>query len=230
MTERQEAILMFVIESYIDTVEPIGSSFLSEKSSLDVSGATIRNELRALEEMGYLTHPHTSAGRIPTELGYKYYVEHLNLEEEVSNETQNLLHSSLVVSQDPKEKIKAFAKFSAELAGNAVIVSFGRNSLYYTGISNLFSQPEFQNYAYTLNVSAVFDECENRISEVYEHIAKNQIKIFIGSENPFGKECSAIVTRFGSEQLFILLGPMRMRYKNNIKLISKFHDLMNEIL
>ncbi|PIR03862.1 MAG: hypothetical protein COV59_04315 [Candidatus Magasanikbacteria bacterium CG11_big_fil_rev_8_21_14_0_20_39_34] len=227
MTERQEAILMFVIESYINTVEPIGSSFLSENSDFDVSGATIRNELRALEEMGYLTHPHTSAGRIPTELGYKYYVEHLDLGEEITKDTHNLFDTSLVVSQEPKEKIKAFAKFSAEFAGNAVIVSFGKNSLYYTGISNLFSQPEFQNYAYTLNVSSVFDECESRIPEVYEQIAKNEIKVFIGSENPFGGECSSIVTRFGNEHLFILLGPMRMRYKNNIKLISKIHDLMH---
>ena len=77
MTPRRRAVLGLVIRSYIDTGQPVGSKAFVRAFSLDVSPATIRNEMAALEEMGFLTHPHTSAGRVPTDQGYRYFVEHL---------------------------------------------------------------------------------------------------------------------------------------------------------
>lgn len=77
LTERREEILAIVIREYIVTATPIGSSTIAEEHALGVSSATIRNELAALEEAGYLTHPYTSAGRIPTVKGYRYFVEQL---------------------------------------------------------------------------------------------------------------------------------------------------------
>jgi heat-inducible transcriptional repressor len=77
LTPRRQAILGLVVRAYIETAQPIGSKALVERYHLGYSPATIRNELAALEELGYLTHPHTSAGRVPTEEGYRYFVEHL---------------------------------------------------------------------------------------------------------------------------------------------------------
>ena len=77
MTPRRRAVLGLVIRSYIETRQPVGSKAFVAGYGLDVSPATIRNEMAALEEMGYLTHPHTSAGRVPTEQGYRFFVEHL---------------------------------------------------------------------------------------------------------------------------------------------------------
>jgi heat-inducible transcriptional repressor len=77
MTPRRRAVLGLVIRSYIEMPQPIGSKAFVAGYGLDVSPATIRNEMAALEEMGYLTHPHTSAGRVPTEHGYRFFVEHL---------------------------------------------------------------------------------------------------------------------------------------------------------
>ncbi|GAB4516318.1 MAG: heat-inducible transcriptional repressor HrcA [Anaerolineae bacterium] len=77
LTPRRQAILGLVVRAYIETAQPIGSKALVERFGLKYSPATIRNELAALEELGYLTHPHTSAGRVPTEAGYRYFVEHL---------------------------------------------------------------------------------------------------------------------------------------------------------
>jgi heat-inducible transcriptional repressor len=83
MTERAElgprkaAVLRAIVESYVRTGEPVGSETIAELTGLGVSSATIRNEMAALEELGYLTHPHTSAGRIPTDLGYRSYVDSL---------------------------------------------------------------------------------------------------------------------------------------------------------
>jgi heat-inducible transcriptional repressor len=77
LADRKLAVLRVVVEEYVRTGEPVGSETVAEHSSLGVSPATIRNELSALEEMGYLSHPHTSAGRIPTDLGYRIYVNSL---------------------------------------------------------------------------------------------------------------------------------------------------------
>ena len=73
MTERKIKLLKLIIENYIKTAEPIGSKFLANSGDLDVSAPTVRNEMRELESEGFLTHPHTSAGRIPTEEGYRFY-------------------------------------------------------------------------------------------------------------------------------------------------------------
>jgi heat-inducible transcriptional repressor len=77
LTPRQQTILGLVIKHYVANAQPVGSKTLLETSGLDVSSATIRNEMAALEELGYLTHPHTSAGRVPTDKGYRYFVERL---------------------------------------------------------------------------------------------------------------------------------------------------------
>ena len=74
---RKDRILAIVIGRYIKTVVPVGSQYITEEHNLDVSPATVRNILADLEEEGYLTHPHTSAGRMPTQQGYRYYVDHL---------------------------------------------------------------------------------------------------------------------------------------------------------
>ena len=77
LSERRRKILRVVVENYIETAEPIGSKAIAEKAALTCSSATIRNELAALEKQGYLEQPHTSAGRIPSPLGYRFYVNEL---------------------------------------------------------------------------------------------------------------------------------------------------------
>lgn len=77
LTDRQERILAHVVEAYVATGAPVGSKALVESGDLDVSPSTVRNELAVLEELGLLTHPHTSAGRVPTEAGYRFYADRL---------------------------------------------------------------------------------------------------------------------------------------------------------
>ena len=77
MTERRKRILRAVVEHYIETAEPVGSKIIADLAQLDCSSATIRNEMATLEKMGYLEQPHTSAGRIPSPAGYRFYVNEL---------------------------------------------------------------------------------------------------------------------------------------------------------
>jgi len=81
ITERQEKLLNFLVKEYIDTAEPVGSLSLKKVCDLDVSGATIRNDLQALAEEGYITQPHTSAGRVPTKKAYKYFADKFETKE-----------------------------------------------------------------------------------------------------------------------------------------------------
>ncbi len=91
MTPRRQAVLGLVIRSYVDRGQPIGSKAFVKGYALDISPATIRNEMAALEQIGYLTHPHTSAGRVPTEDGYRYFVEHLVGETELPPDEQLMI-------------------------------------------------------------------------------------------------------------------------------------------
>src|SRR5690242_19439625 len=77
LDERKAAVLRAIVEQYVDTAQPVGSRSVTETAGLGVSAATVRNEMSVLERDGYVTQPHTSAGRVPTDLGYLYYVDHL---------------------------------------------------------------------------------------------------------------------------------------------------------
>ena len=82
MDERKKKILKAIIQNYLETGEPVGSRTISKYTDLNLSSATIRNEMADLEEMGYILQPHTSAGRIPSDAGYRFYVDNMMKERE----------------------------------------------------------------------------------------------------------------------------------------------------
>lgn len=219
MEPRKQQLLQLVVEKYIETAEPIGSKFLVEDAGLDISGATVRNELRDLEAAGYLTHPHTSAGRIPTELGYRYYIDELLSPKAPKQEIQREIQEIGKAEEDVVRRTKAFAKFTAQYVENAVIVALGKETVYYSGLSSLFAQPEFQNVAYTISMSQVFDHCEDRIEEVREQLKDSGVTVLIGKENPLGRDCGMVGIKVG-DTVFTILGPMRMDYNKAIGLLE----------
>ena len=95
MDSRKEKILEAVVLDYIETAEPVGSRTISKKYDLGVSSATIRNEMADLEEMGLIEQPHTSAGRIPSEAGYRYYVDYLMNKSDIQEEAKQLITSTI---------------------------------------------------------------------------------------------------------------------------------------
>ncbi len=219
LSPRREKLLRLVIENYIDTAEPVGSSFLAQKGGLKVSGATIRNEMRVLEELGYLTHPHTSSGRIPTEIGYQYYVENIMEVPSVDKDMIRKVETVVKEESDMRTQVKQVAKFTAEHLQNSIIVAFGPHSVYYTGISYLFAQPEFRDSAYTVNISKIFDHCEDNLEAMYDLISEGKTEVLIGQKNPFGKSCGLVGTRVG-DTLFTVLAPLRMNYAKAVGLLT----------
>ena len=123
LTPRQQLILGLVIREYISAVQPVGSKTI-EGYGLGVSSATIRNEMVILEEHGYLLQPHTSAGRVPTEQGYRYFVERLMRESQVPlNEQRTIRHQFHQVGVDLEQWMRLAASVLARSAQSAAVVT-----------------------------------------------------------------------------------------------------------
>lgn len=226
MDTRKEKLLNLVIESYIENAEPVGSKFLVSSGDLDLSEATVRNELRALEEEGYLTHPHTSAGRIPTEKGYRHYIQNLNLaKSQISKNDSKILSKSLDKDSDQELVLKNLAKTMVELSNETVILAFSPERVYYTGLSNLFNKPEFDRLSLIADIFEAFDHCEDHMESFFAKVS-NEPQYFIGDEQPFGEMLSVLSVKFGQEGLIALVGPKRMDYKYNFGLIKKLMEII----
>ncbi len=129
LTERQSAILGMVVDEYIETAEPVSSRALVDRHRLEISSATIRNEMARLEREGYITHPYTSAGRIPSDLGYRFYVEALMSELPVAaDERRTVEHQLHQVVGGLDEWLSLTATILSSLVGNVAVVTRPRMS------------------------------------------------------------------------------------------------------
>jgi len=129
MTPRCQTILRLVIGEYIRTATPVGSKAIRELYHLDISPATIRNEMAWLEERGYLTHPHTSAGRVPTEKGYRYFVEKLMGESDLPTaERRTISHQFHQAQLDMEQWMRLAAAVLAHRARGAALVTSPRSA------------------------------------------------------------------------------------------------------
>jgi transcriptional regulator of heat shock response len=225
--ERTQLILKLVVEDYIDSAEPVGSKYLNGEYKIGVSDATVRNELAALEKLGYLRRAHASAGRVPTEVAYLYYLKHLRdkkfvLKKVFKKETSN---------QEQKVALKNLAKQLAKHSGETAIVAFGPSSSYYVGVSNLFRKPDFDTIELVQSLSDMVDQFDDVIQTIYKSV-EDEPKIFIGSKNPFGPQMTTIIARYrigDTEGLIGLIGPLRMNYSRNLALVERATELINQL-
>lgn len=220
MEPRKEQLLKLIIENYIETAEPVGSQFLIEEAGLEMSGATVRNEMRELEEAGYLMHPHTSAGRIPTEAGYRYYIERFLHEPKPKKAEMTRLKGA-----SKREGLKGVGKEIADMTDNAVIIVTRPHSVYYTGISHLFTQPEFHDYAHAIIMSEMFDHCEEYIDDLYALAEDDGVQALIGTENPLGPSCGAVLVRLSKNELVVMIGPLRMDYELGMRIAKTIQNI-----
>jgi transcriptional regulator of heat shock response len=227
MEARKEKLLNLVVKIYINSAEPVGSRFLVGKGGLDCGEATVRNELHDLEEEGYLTHPHTSAGRIPTEKGYKHYAQAIDLKKiKAAAKERKILGESFAGSAEKEARGKMLAKALAQISAEAVILAFGMDKVYYTGLSNLFNKPDFADLQLVHDVSVVFDRCDECLQNFLENLDEEPM-FYIGKENPFGEILGSVAFRFAQDSLLAMVGPMRMDYAKNLGLMSEARELLN---
>lgn len=235
ITERQKGILCQIIEEYAETASPVGSVTLAKL--FNVSPATVRAEMARLEAFGLIAQPHTSAGRVPTDAGYRFYVN--NLENRENNESKLALDRGAhvlevrVTSQSRADAaIRGAVDSLVELTGNLGLATIG-GQLYLSGISRLFTQPEFGDTRRVQAVAKLLDNLEPWLREAAPGEALN---IFIGHENPIGKnsEVSLIISKFRSpfsDRSYIgVLGPTRQNYSRVMALVRHAGNMLEEIL
>jgi len=222
ISERKKFLLETIIKEYVKTATPVSSGMLVDKYKLDISPATVRNEMMELEEEGYIYQPHTSSGRIPTEAAYELFIADFKemKKKKGLREAETKLLNNLFKSDEAA--YKATAKAMAELSGTAVFWAFHKNDLYYTGLSNLFAQPEFRQVNAVCDVSEIIDRLEEIIDEVFEDLEDGE-QVLIGSKNPFGNFLSAVLVKYkhnNQSGVLGILGPMRMDYERNLALVE----------
>lgn len=231
MTERQKAILRSVVEQYAEVASPVGSNLLAKV--FGVSSATIRAEMAELERLGYIEQPHTSAGRIPTDKGYRFYVNHVSDSSEpaVPNaRVERALAARTMSGGVPERIIRNTVDTLVELTHNLGLATIG-NQLYMSGLSNLFGQPEFIHPAQVQEVARLLDNLEPWLREAAPNEA---LSVYIGAENPIGRNsgCSLIISKFRSpfsDRSFIgVLGPTRQSYKDVMSLVERAGKTLEE--
>ena len=234
MTERQQQILSAIIEQYAEVASPVGSNLLAK--AFNVSSATIRAEMAELERGGYIAQPHTSAGRVPTDKGYRLYVNRLseiNAHGDSSiqpHRAERALTARVQSGGMPEQTIRSAVDTLVELTHNLGIATIG-NQLYMSGLSNLFGQPEFIQAGQVQAVASLLDNLEPWLREA----APNQpLSVYIGRENPIGRSagCSLIISRFRSpfsDHSYIgTLGPTRQSYKDVMSLVRHAGEELEE--
>lgn len=235
MTKRQKEILIAIIEQYAEIASPVGSVTLAKL--FNVSSATIRSEMSRLEELGLITQPHTSAGRVPTDAGYRVYVNTIS-ENTQPNSTKNergirAIDARISTQSDRADRaIRSAVDSLVDLTHNLGLATIG-DELYLSGMGNLFSQPEFMHGEHAQSVARLLDNLEPWLREA----APNQpLNVYIGSENPIGRTSGAslIISKFRSpysDRSYIgVLGSTRQSYAKVMQLVSHAGSMLEEIL
>ena len=222
MTDRQAKILQAVVEQYAEVASPVGSSLLARV--FDVSSATIRADMAELERLGYITQPHTSAGRIPTDKGYRTYVNQLSETKQTdSPRTERALAARVQNAGLPEQTIRNTVDTLVEMTHNLGIATIGPQ-LYMSGLSNLFGQPEFMHPGQVQKIAQLLDNLEPWL---YEAAPNKPLSVYIGSENPIGRSAGAtlIISKFRSpfsDNSYIgVLGPTRQSYREVMNLVGR---------
>jgi heat-inducible transcriptional repressor len=233
MTERQKQILTAIIEQYAEVASPVGSNLLAK--AFNVSSATVRAEMVELERLGFIQQPHTSAGRVPTDRGYREYVNAITESKVAAPEQrggERALAARAQHSGSPDRAIRNTVDTLVELTHNLGLATIG-NQLYMSGLSNLFGQPEFVSGSQVQQVARLLDNLEPWLREA----APNKpLSVYIGNENPIGRSAgvSLIISKFRSpysDHSYIgVLGPTRQSYKDVMTLVRHAGEALEDAL
>ncbi|OGD97332.1 hypothetical protein A3F02_03415 [Candidatus Curtissbacteria bacterium RIFCSPHIGHO2_12_FULL_38_9b] len=235
LTERQKNLLRAIIEKYIETAEPVGSETLEKEAKLGVSPATIRNEMVKLTTMGYLRQPFTSAGRIPTSVGMKFYVDQLMEEKALSLKDEVAIKEEF---SEPSERFDKLLRHTARVLADQThsmsVVTDEDGDVYAAGMANILDMPEFYDIDITKTVLSMIDKVEV-LNQIFSLLTpEEQIKILFGDELgvPYLEPCGFVISRYqmpNHQGVLGVIGPSRLNYQVVIPTMRYFSQLLSEI-
>jgi heat-inducible transcriptional repressor len=237
LTPRQTQILKAIIEEYITTAEPVGSQVIEKKYGLGVSPATIRNEMAVLIEKGFLRQPHTSAGRIPTSVGLRLYVDHLMQEKKMSVAEEVSAKEQVWDSRFNFDKLMRQATLAlAARTKTLSIAATDDGDIYYSGVANILEMPEFFDIDVTRTVLSLLDH-EVRLRQLFfgRNYNEEPVQIVFGSDLgwPYFEPVGVAFTRFsaGRNRLGTLgvIGPCRLNYPHIMPVLRYYAGLISQM-
>ena len=230
MHKRQALILKLVVDEYVKTAEPVSSQALCQRYALPCSPATVRNDMMALEEEGYLHQPHTSAGRVPTEQGYRFYLA--NFMKPKTMRADHALREAVEQIRSLETKVRMLGRRLAELSGEAVMLT-GPHQSSAVGVANLLRKPDFREGNTLLELAEDIERLESATEQVMS-VAPNDVRVLLGEENPLGRRLATVIVRHklpnGEIGVLSIVGPLRMNYARNVALLSEAKKILEEDL
>jgi transcriptional regulator of heat shock response len=228
MSSRRLEILRAIVDEYVATQEPVGSKAIAERHGLGISPATIRNEMAVLEEEGLIKQPHTSAGRIPTDLGYRVFVDKLATVKPLSPAERRAIETFLEGSSDLEELLKKSVKLLADITKQVAVVTYpiigdSREKLAVSGTAHLARSGEDLG----LTLSPILEALEEQVvlmrlldeanSTVHVRIGREQMETNL-------QTTSLVTVGYGAESAQLgalgVLGPTRMDYAGSIAAVD----------
>lgn len=235
ITDRQKQLLFTVVNEYVKGAEPVSSQHIHEKYDFGLSSATLRNEFAALEEGGYVQQPHTSAGRVPTDKGYRLFVDAL-LEQRNREKKQmkDLFERLRRYHEESNLLFAEMARMIASLSGSAAFSGLsGSRAFFKSGIREALSQPELEDASQRKHFGDVVDSFDESFDELTGALEKEGPSVFIGRENPIphARDFSMMISRCRLPEgngVVVIFGPKRMDYRKNLRLLDTLEDFLNK--
>lgn len=238
MNERQNHILAAVVKEYTETALPVGSSLVADKYLSGVSSATVRNDMAVLEDEGYLYQPHVSAGRIPTDKGYRHFVETMMEDRELTRNEQRRMQKELLQLKAKNVRMaRTTAKLLSALSGNiglSGIMEKNRGEFYESGFPGLLEEAAKRgDMDEVCRLAEVLDFIDEKVDVLLAQMEDGETKIFIGTENPikeissYSMVVSPYTSKEGERGMIALIGPKRMEYAKNKSLIDFVKKLLS---
>ncbi|MDF2379213.1 MAG: hypothetical protein P1V18_03250 [Candidatus Gracilibacteria bacterium] len=233
MKEREQQLLLAIVDNFIRTAAPVGSRTIVHEYKMKVSPATVRNEMAKLEEQGLIIQPHTSAGRVPTAKGYRQFVDLLKQSKQEEKVAKDAFMSTLDEYQGQMDRQQVYRAVDvlSRVVDNIGFATIPDNDrTIFVGMSNVLRKPEFM--ANPEVASQVVEILERDFLTLLETIDIGRaVKIYIGEENLIHQfqSCSMLISEYelnGRRGAIGVVGPMRMRYSYNKAALEQAREFL----
>jgi transcriptional regulator of heat shock response len=231
LTERQEKILNIAVKEYVETAQPVSSQELLKKHDFGVSPATIRNEMQKLTDKGFLLQPHTSAGRVPTDKGYRFFVNNLLNKEPNDKKELAPVDWTQNKTDDTFKFIQGLTRHLAEQTRALALNYVEDEDIFWKeGWEEVLREPEFEERDNIIDFTKLLENLEQHIGDIKKEPG---LSVYIGGENsyPKAKNFTVISSHYhlpsGEKGVISIIGPKRMEYDKNINLINSLMKLLD---
>jgi len=236
--KRQDQILDLIIQVYVEDGKPVSSEALKERFGLSFSSATLRNIMSELEHLGYLSHLHTSSGRVPTQEGFRYYINFLMQEQKKTKQQDASLFvdKSMGYIKELDDLLEQASRTLSNLTHYAgfSFLSDQRDRLFFWGTHFILQEPEFEDIDILRNIFTTFEQRMSLFRDFLEKNLSEDIKVFIGDEIGLEqiRNCSLVLSSLQAtkdQRAFLgILGPIRMNYGLAISNLKTLKDYIEE--